>query len=139
MLMTKYEASEKVDLKIIEAIIDTVKSVEETLTDSSPIISRIKAVIEENVGEDFAIGNVADEIGISRYYMAHVFKKHTGTTVTDYRNELRLARAKTLLISTDRKISDIATDCGFSSSCYFSEIFKKAEGISPETYRNFHR
>ncbi len=138
-LMEDYERSDEISLPVIEKIIDTIRSTEVAVSDDSPIIARIKAVIEENIGEDFSIGEIADRVGISRYYMAHLFKNHTGTTVTDYKTELRLAKAKLLLISTDKKIVEIATECGFASSGYFSEIFKKNEGTSPTDYRDLHR
>jgi len=138
-LMEEYEACDKVDLALIEKIIETVKKVEETVTDDAPIIARIKAVIEENIGSDFSICELAEKVGISRYYMAHIFKNHTGTTVSDYKNELRLSKAKKLLISSDEKISDIALDCGYSTSSYFSKKFTESEGISPADYRRHHR
>ena len=67
--------------------------------------------------------------------MCHLFKKVTGITITDYRNELKIARAKDMLVNTDEKLIDIAFKCGFGSSSYFTKVFTNAEKISPSKYR----
>ena len=121
--------------KTILEVVRLVKSATEDGIDAFPIIERIKNVIKENITEDLPVSEIADKIGISRYYMCHAFKKATGTTVTDYRNELKLTKAKEMLVSTDCKISDIAYSCGFGSASYFSKIFFESEHILPSQYR----
>jgi len=69
-------------------------------------------------------------------YMCQVFKKYSGTTVVQYVHQLRIQRAKHLLLSTDKKIGAIAQEVGFDDSFYFSRIFKRLEGISPQHYRD---
>ena len=71
------------------------------------------------------------------YYMCHLFKKTTGTTIGDYKKELKITKAKKMLVSTDMKIGDISTVCGFMDDSYFSKVFKAAEGISPGQYRDY--
>ena len=100
-----------------------------------PIVDRIKAVVKENISEDISVNEIAEKIGISRYYMCHAFKKTTGITVTDYKNELKLTKAKDMLLHTDSKIADIAYACGFGSASYFSKTFFEAEHILPSDYR----
>ncbi|MBO5878984.1 MAG: helix-turn-helix domain-containing protein, partial [Clostridia bacterium] len=61
------------------------------------------------------------------------------TTIIEYRNERRIMMAKKMLISTGKRISAIAAECGFSNASYFSETFMRSEHISPSEYRKYHK
>lgn len=105
----------------------------------NPMVERIQSWIRSHVKEEISLISMARELCISRYYMCHLFKRCTGITILDYRNELRLTIAKQALISTNDKITDIAARCGFGSDSYFAEVFQNSEGISPTAYRKLHR
>lgn len=104
----------------------------------NPVVERIKAFIEDHFTEDFNVSDIADALGTGIYYICHIFKRSTGITITDYRNSLRLAKAKRLLIASDKPVKDIASACGMSDSSYFSKVFTREEGISPTSYRQLH-
>jgi len=63
----------------------------------------------------------------------------TGCTPMEYLARLRIERAKTLLRESDAKIIGIAFECGFGSSQYFANVFRRAVGSSPTEYRRRHR
>lgn len=125
--------------KTISEMVSLVKSAYVADKASVPIIERIKNVIREGLSDEISVSDIAQKIGISQYYMCHVFKKTTGITVTEYKNELKITRAKELLVRSDMKISDIAYECGFGSSSYFSKNFFEAEHILPSEYREAHK
>ena len=127
------------DKKIIKEIIELIVNVTEEKKEVLPVIERIKAIIEGNVTEEMSIKSIAKQVGMSYNYMSYLFKKVTGITVGEYRNELKITRAKKLLLTTDKSIGDIAIDCGFSSSSYFSERFLDSEGMTPTAYRKLHK
>lgn len=104
-----------------------------------PMADRIQKWVQVHVAQDISLTELAMELGISRFYMCHLFKRCTGTTILDYRNELRLTMAKQALVCTDRKVTEIAADCGFGTDSYFCEVFQSAEGISPTAYRKLHK
>lgn len=104
-----------------------------------PVIERISTYIAAHLTEDLPIKTIAQNMNISVYYLSHLFKSVTGITPVDYRNELRLTRAKQLLITTDQAIYQIALECGFSSASYFTEIFSRSEKISPSEFRKYHK
>lgn len=74
----------------------------------------------------------------SQGHLNRCMKKYFGMTSTEYINTLRLDHAVDLLQSTDKKIVDIAYECGFESVPYFNKIFKKHFVVSPHHYRK-HR
>lgn len=68
-------------------------------------------------------------------YLCQVFKKYADTTIHHYIRQLRVQRAKHLLLHSDKPIQTIASEIGYQEPFYFSRIFKKLEGVSPQHYR----
>lgn len=104
-----------------------------------PLIERIKRYIEMNCDKSLRIKEIADCFQISVSYMLHQFKVVTGMTVIDYKIKCRIFKAMILLNDTDKGITEVAYDCGYSSHSFFSTQFKNALGISPTEYRKIMR
>ena len=104
-----------------------------------PIVDKVKSYIDTHLCEDFSVTDIAQSINASVYYLSHLFKSVTGTTVTEYKNESRLTKAKLMLISTDETIGAIAEKSGFGGSAYFTEIFTRSEKIPPSEYRRLNK
>ena len=83
-----------------------------------------------------SLDDIADVSGLSKYYLAHEFKRLTGHTVINYLGIVRCEKAAELLVSNTMSVEGIALECGFSSSSYFIKAFKKYYGLSPGEYRN---
>lgn len=98
-------------------------------------VKSIKETIDSDACADVSTKEFADKYKISHYYLLHQFKRSMGVTVTDYKNELKLKYAKSLLLETQESVTDIAQKSGFGSSSYFSKIFRKYTGVSPSEYR----
>ncbi len=127
------------DEKAILDVIEFVKRMPRKSVEASPIIIAAKAYIEKHIAEEISVADIAHELKISVYYLAHLFKSNTGITVTEFKNEYRLTKAKRLLVSTNRSIADIASEVGFCNSSYFAEVFAKNESIPPSEYRKYHK
>lgn len=138
-LIAKFEDDGRCDAALLERVIELLRGAMAGKRETSPIINSVKAYIDEHFAEEFTISEVAEAMKISVYYLTHLFKEATGTTLTEYRNELRVTRAKQLLVHTDRPIGVIAQECGFCSAAYFAEVFSHSEQISPSEYRMLHR
>ena len=69
-------------------------------------------------------------------YLSYLFKKVTGVKFSDYLNELRVKKATELLENSTLRIGEISTKVGYKDSRYFSEVFKKRMGLTPNEYRN---
>jgi AraC-type DNA-binding domain-containing proteins len=72
---------------------------------------------------------------MSEDYLTHCFRQELGTTPVEYLNRYRVLQARRLLVESDKSITNIALEVGFSSSSYFSRVFRKEVGLSPEAYR----
>lgn len=131
----KNECCDKMQITI--KMIKLVRSVSDIKIKNYPIVDLIKKTIIENLSSDLSIAEIAEKLGISLYYMAHVFKKVTCITITEYKKSLKLAYAKRMLVDSEKSMTEIAQECGFGSSSYFSKIFVQYEGMSPSNYRSY--
>ena len=89
---------------------------------------------EENLTEDLSLEKLSALAGFSPIYFHNSFKSATGMTVREYVEEQRIKRAVNLLVSTDKSLTDIAYECGFSSQSYFSFAFKRRMKVTPREY-----
>ena len=126
------------DRKMLTKIIALLRAMPRSTVMPDPIIQQVCLYIENNLTEDYPITSIAKDLNMSVYYLSHLFKSVTGTSPVAYRNELRLTRAKKLLVNTNETISQIASKCGFGSVSYFTEIFSRSEQISPSKFRRYH-
>lgn len=91
--------------------------------------------INKNYTENITAADMAKLCGMSYCYFSRSFKAVTKKGFTEYLNSVRISHAARLLASTEKNITDIAYSCGFSTSSYFIQQFKKHKGISPMMYR----
>ncbi|MEE9367230.1 MAG: AraC family transcriptional regulator [Pontiella sp.] len=99
---------------------------------------RVQALIASmpaRCDQQWTLAEMAEHCGIQRTQLSKIFQKLTGSTPMEYLFRIRMERAKTLLRETDIKIIDIAFECGYGTSQYFSNTFKQAAGSSPSEYR----
>lgn len=129
--------NEPENMEIVLEIISLLRSVNEEAFKENPLVDWVKEIINTSYATDISAKEIADKLGISLYYMTHLFKQFTGITITDYKNQLKLSMAKKMLISTEHSLTDIAQACGFCSSSYFSEVFMRYERVSPSDYRKY--
>ncbi len=94
--------------------------------------------IDGHLDEELSLELVAQKVYVSKTYLSQMFKEYIGCSFTEYITNQRLVRARRLLLTTDLKIDQIAQNCGFLSSTYFSTAFKKSTHISPRDFRQQH-
>ena len=80
-------------------------------------------------------GDLASDMFLCRAQLGRKLKAITGMTLTELVLDIRIARAKELLLTTDLQIADIAMQCGIDNPPYFSQIFRKATGLTPQQFR----
>ena len=97
-------------------------------------VSKILAYIEQNYTHGVTLDDICKNMNVSKQYCMRVFKKYMNTTINDYILGLRMRHAAYLLGSTYMNVSQTADYLGFSSTSYFSRVFKSYYGISPSDY-----
>lgn len=138
-LIRKFQNAENKELKYVMDIISYLRSVPGEKRDPHPIVDRVREYVEDHLLEDISLSKIADDMHISVYYLSHVFKSVTGTTIIGYKNARRIAKAKQMLANTNEPIGAIAEALGYNTASYFAELFTKTEGISPTEYRNYNQ
>lgn len=103
----------------------------------SPVVRSAVYYLEEHLSGEISLDRVCERLGISKFYLSHLFKEQTGSGVYEYLIALRLSCAKSLLRSTTQPVSEIAARCGFGSSSYFIQVFRKHESMTPLQYRSY--
>lgn len=98
----------------------------------SPMVEKAVAYIRKHYSESVTLQDVAQLCFVSREHLCRVFKKETGFGFTEYLNIYRMQKANAMLTENPKlRISQVATNCGFSDSNYFSKQYKKLYGTSP--------
>ena len=99
------------------------------------LVRKAMAFIHENFTEPISRREIAQHISISEDYLTFCFRQELGTTPIRYLQRYRVNRAKQLLRNSEKSITEIALMVGFSDSGYFSRIFHREAGMSPEAFR----
>lgn len=109
------------------------------ISDSSFQLSKecalAKRYIDANYSKNITLDGLAEITHINKFYLAHSFTECMGQSPINYLTEKRLAASKELLSSSNLSVAQIASSTGFSSQSYFSQIFKKKVGMTPQQYR----
>lgn len=96
-------------------------------------------LLQLRYAECFTTSQLAKAYGVGERQFQRLFIKHTGMSLTQYIQGLRVRAACQLLLSTSHKISYISEAVGYSNTPFFYEVFKKHIGISPREFRNQHK
>ncbi|WP_162848368.1 AraC family transcriptional regulator [Paenibacillus nanensis] len=91
--------------------------------------------LRRHYADPFAVEELACRIGVGERQFQRLFAKHAGMNITQYVQRLRIEAACRLLLSTDRKVGDIAESVGYSHMPFFNSLFKKHIGLTPRAYR----
>lgn len=126
------KAKEKVDLdKLQNTYSDRIS--EEPCKDL--LIMKIETYIKENVGDEITLTKLASIVHMNPSYLSRYYKKETGNMLSDFIKNVKIEKSKELLMNTNQKIGDIASELGFDSPSYFCKLFKNSIGVSPIEYR----
>ena len=115
---------------LIRKTVDYIREVKE----SDNIVQKIKNYVKEHYREDIGRNEAAAVVYLTPEYMAKLFKKDTGLSLKDYIHQVRIQEAKVLLAGGTR-VSEVAQEVGFDNFSYFSTVFKRVTGLSPNEYK----
>lgn len=89
----------------------------------------------EKFKENIPLTEYAEIFDLTPEYLANYFKRYTNISFMTYINNLRVEEARSLILSTEKNMTDIALECGFSSVKSFNTLFKKTIGVTPSSVR----
>jgi two-component system response regulator YesN len=100
------------------------------------VVTEAIAYIDENYSdEELSLNKLAAHVNFSPNHLSAVFRQQTGQTFIKYLTDLRLKKAKELLLSTSKKSNEIGSMVGYKDPHYFSYLFKKTQGMTTTQYR----
>lgn len=126
-------------LHMIGMILSISKNKVFEMSDVDQKIEQAKIIMNENVLKNVDPEELAMRLNISYSWFRKVFKDYTGYAPAKYLQELKLRKAKHLLVSTSQSVKEISFLLGYQSTEYFFSFFKKHTGLTPLEYRSFGR
>lgn len=108
------------------------KKVEESAY--SLLVTKMISAVETRYQEKLSLDVFSEKYNVTPEYLSAIFSKETGKAFVNYLRDIRIARAKELLMNSNKKVYEIAFEVGYNDSKYFCRIFKEAVGVSPKDY-----
>lgn len=99
------------------------------------IMDVLNYIYENYLDDNFSVKSMASHFQTSVSNISHFFKKNMEVTISQYVEQIKLERAKEMLRTSDKKVSEIAEILRYANSTAFIEMFKKYEGVTPGVYR----
>lgn len=121
-------------LQLAQLIIDKVRAAH--FSNGKLIIDGVRQYVDQHYGNEISLGLLSEIFHINSAHLSETFKNQVGQNFSDYLVRLRMEKAKEFLNDKQLKIIDVAHLVGFSSSGYFSTVFKKHFGQTPVEFRN---
>lgn len=115
------------------------KCAERNIKKYSKNISKALIYISDNYRKPISVESVSQYIEKTPNYFSALFKKEIGMSFSEYINVLRIKRAKDLMENSDMLLSEISEYVGYTNYIYFTQVFKKIEGVSPSKSRNHYK
>jgi signal transduction histidine kinase/AraC-like DNA-binding protein len=103
--------------------------------DAQRLVRMAMAYLHEHFAEPISRWDLAQYVCISEDYLTYCFRQELGTTPMQYLQRYRVNQAKLLLKNSQKSITEIALEVGFTDSSYFSRVFRRQTGMSPEAFR----
>lgn len=111
----------------------------EPVTESNSVIQKLVSYIDEHLGEELNRDSFAEVVYLNPNYMARLFKNEMGVSLGSYLISRRVEKAKELLRYTDIPINSVSLQVGYDNFSYFSKLFRKIEGCTPNEYRKQYK
>ena len=102
---------------------------------SSRECAMVRRYIDAHFKENLSLDQLAALAHVNKYYLVHTFTREYGISPINYLISRRIQESRRLLESTNHSLSQISHMLGFSSPSYFSQVFRKQAGVSPQEYR----
>lgn len=104
---------------------------------SHNLVERVRAIIDRRFADnELTVAEIGKEVYLTDTYVSLLFKQETGKTVNEYLTQVRIEKAKELLLDPRHKFYEICYAVGYADPSYFSKLFKRITGFTPSAYRD---
>ncbi|WP_245954333.1 response regulator transcription factor [Paenibacillus flagellatus] len=105
---------------------------------SDELVVKINRFIHDHLDEELSLNRLSEKVYMNPSYLSRLYKQLTGVGLSEFISGARMEKAKELLRSSRHKIQDICKMTGFDTPAYFTRLFKKHTGLTPQEYRELH-
>ena len=98
-------------------------------------ITGITKYLQEHLEEEMSLAILSEEFHLNAQYISQLFKNEIGVNFLTYLTNIRMEKAKKLLLGTSLSVAELSEQCGYGDYRVFTKVFKKSEGITPSQYR----
>lgn len=120
---------------VADAAVSLLREEEKSL---SPAIRQVLHYIETQHHRDVALKSIAHDLNMNAIYLGQLFKNETGQMFSTYVNNLRIEKAKQMLLGTKLSVVEVGQKVGYASNNHFHTVFRKATGSSPTEFRRLN-
>jgi len=125
-------------IRVTDLFCKTLCHVEEKQT-GNLVVRRAKSMIQDHYNQGITLDEIAEKLNITPEYLGALFHKEQGEPFSSYIKQIRIAKAKGLLIGTDMKIYSISSAVGYADPKYFSRVFRELTGHLPAEFRKLNK
>lgn len=104
-------------------------------TSSTDVIVNIKKYVKDHIQEEISMSDIAEVVYLNPQYMVRLFRKQEGISILEYITNTRIELASKMLRETNDSINQVAGLVGYSNYSYFSRVYKKIVGKTPQEYK----
>lgn len=124
-------------IKLIESFLEQVESLIDVQSEKKNLIILDKVIeyVQEHYNEELTLTEISEKLHLNYYYLSSYFKNQTNENLTSYINNVRIQKAKQLLLDNNLNIAEVSKQVGFTDHNYFSKVFKKYTKMTPTSYR----
>lgn len=101
------------------------------------LMRKVSLFIEERIHEHWTVKQLAEQFNLNASYLSVLFKREMGRTISEFVQDTRIGRAKKLLQDPHIKVYEVADQVGIQTTAYFTYLFKKLVGVTPQDYRDY--
>ena len=112
-----------------------VSAAEEPEKQEERTITGLTRYLQEHLAEEISLSVLAEEFHLNPQYISQLFKSEIGVNFLAYLTNIRMEKAKKLLLTTSLSIAEVAEQSGYGDYRVFTKVFKKSEGVTPSQYR----
>lgn len=136
-LITKasYHKELIIDKILTGLLADLIISQKEEIINPPKYIGKVEEYINNNLSQKISLDDISQYVNLNKYYISHEFKKYLNVTIQEYIINMRISKAKFLLLNTTYSIDQIADQCGITAASHFIKLFKEREKMTPTEFR----